>query len=62
MRVPTTILILQLAAGLPGAEAQTTGSELPDIGTPASTTLSLADEYKIGLMIVRQLRAAGQIV
>ena len=62
MRVPTTILILQLAAGLPVAEAQTTGSELPDIGTPASTTLSLADEYKIGLMIVRQLRAAGQIV
>ena len=62
MRVPTTILILQLAAGLPVAAAQTTGSELPDIGTPASTTLSLADEYKIGLMIVRQLRAAGQIV
>ncbi len=38
------------------------GSELPDIGTPASTTLSLADEYKIGLMIVRSLREAGQIV
>ncbi len=64
MRAPTTALILLLAAGLPAARAhaQTTGSELPDIGTPASTTLSLADEYKIGLMIVRQLREAGQII
>jgi len=62
MRAVTTIMILQLAAGLPLAAAQTTGSELPDIGTPASTTLSLEDEYKIGLMIVRQLRETGQIV
>ena len=38
------------------------GSELPDIGTPANTTLSLEDEYKIGLMIVRSMRDAGQIV
>ena len=62
MRALTIVLILQLAVGLPAARAQTTGSELPDIGMPASTTLSLADEYKIGLMIVRQLREAGQIV
>jgi predicted Zn-dependent protease len=62
MRATTLILVLQLAAGMPLAAAQSTGSELPDIGTPASTTLSLADEYKIGLMIVRQLREAGQIV
>jgi predicted Zn-dependent protease len=44
------------------AAAQTGSSELPDIGTPASTTLSLIDEYKIGLMIVRSLRESGQIV
>jgi predicted Zn-dependent protease len=62
MRALSAVLILQLAAGLPVAGAQTTGSELPDIGTPASTTLSLADEYKIGLMIVRQLRESGQII
>jgi predicted Zn-dependent protease len=62
MRALTAILILQLVVGLPSAGAQTTGSELPDIGTPASTTLSLADEYKIGLMIVRQLRESGQII
>ncbi len=62
MRVVTAVLILQLAAGAPPAGAQATGSGLPDIGTPASTTLSLADEYKIGLMIVRQLRESGQII
>ncbi len=56
------VLMLQFAVGAAPALAQTTGSELPDIGTPASTTLSLADEYKIGLMIVRGLREAGQIV
>ena len=54
------VLVTVLVPSLAGA--QTTGSELPDIGTPASTTLSLADEYKIGLMIVRSLRESGQIV
>jgi predicted Zn-dependent protease len=62
MRALALALILQLAAGVPASLAQAAGSELPDIGTPASTTLSLADEYKIGLMIVRQLREAGQII
>jgi predicted Zn-dependent protease len=62
MRALLPILTLQLAVGTAPAAAQTTGSELPDIGTPASTTLSLADEYKIGLMIVRSLRESGQII
>ena len=56
------LMFLLLAAGPAPVVAQTTGSELPDIGTPASQALSLADEYKIGLMIVRQLREAGQII
>jgi predicted Zn-dependent protease len=59
MRALTAVLLLLLALPAP---AQTTGSELPDIGNPASTALSLADEYKIGLMIYRQLREAGQVV
>ena len=59
MRALTAVLLLLLALPAP---AQTTGSELPDIGNPASTSLSLADEYKIGLMILRQLREAGQVV
>jgi len=54
-------MLLCLRAGPVPAQAQT-GSGLPDIGTPASSTLSLIDEYKIGLMIVRGLRDAGQIV
>ena len=59
MRALTAVLLLLLAAP---ALAQTTGSELPDIGNPANTTLSLEDEYKIGLMILRQLRESGQVV
>ena len=62
MRALLIVISLQLALGAVPAAAQTTASELPDIGTPASTTLSLADEYKIGLMIVRSLRDSGQIV
>ncbi len=61
MRALTIVLLLQIAAALP-AFAQTTGSELPDIGNPANTALSLEDEYKIGLMILRQLRESGQVV
>jgi beta-barrel assembly-enhancing protease len=56
------VVMLPIALGPPAALGQTTSAELPDIGTPASTTLSLIDEYKIGLMIVRQLREAGQVV
>jgi predicted Zn-dependent protease len=62
MRAWPLILMLQFAGGLPVAAAQANRSELPDIGTPASATLSLEDEYKIGLMIVRSLRESGQIV
>jgi predicted Zn-dependent protease len=62
MRTLSLLLAIPLAFGAPVAAGQVSSGELPDIGTPASTTLSLVDEYKIGLMIVRQLREAGQIV
>ena len=39
-----------------------TGNELPDIGSPASSSLTLDDEYRIGLQIVRQLRDEGQVI
>ena len=42
--------------------AQSTGNDLPDIGSPASSTLTLDDEYHIGLQVVRQLRDEGQII
>jgi predicted Zn-dependent protease len=42
--------------------AQSTGNDLPDIGSPASSTLTLDDEFHIGLQVVRQLRDEGQII
>ncbi len=39
-----------------------TANDLPDIGSPASSTLTLDDEYRIGLQVMRQLRDEGQIV
>lgn len=44
------------------AQTTNTGNDLPDIGSPASSTLSLDDEYRIGLQVVRQLRDEGQII
>ena len=62
MRATRILLPLLLTIHGTAVQAQLPGGDLPDIGTPASTTLSLVDEYKIGLMIVRSLRDAGQIV
>ncbi len=59
---------LACAAALTGtAAAQANGArdianDLPDIGSPANATLTLDDEYQIGLMIVRGLRDQGLIV
>jgi beta-barrel assembly-enhancing protease len=60
---PLAAATLAAALLLPGlTTAQDSRGDLPDIGNPASTTLSLDDEYKIGRMILRRLREAGQIV
>ncbi|TAK51903.1 MAG: M48 family peptidase [Gammaproteobacteria bacterium] len=60
----TSVLILSLLFALQGAaiHAEVPGGELPDIGNPASTTLSVSEEYRIGLAILRELRQAGQVV
>src|SRR5690349_25171400 len=42
--------------------AQGAGNDLPDIGSPASSSLTIDDEYRIGLQVVRQLRDEGQII
>src|SRR3954469_8717869 len=42
--------------------AQSTGNDLPDIGSPASSSLTLDDEFHIGLQVMRQLRDEGQII
>jgi beta-barrel assembly-enhancing protease len=57
-----TVFLLCLATALSPAAALAQGSDLPDIGSPASSTLTLDEEYRIGLQIVRQLRDEGQIV
>ena len=44
------------------AHAQDSRGDLPDIGSSANTTITLADEYKIGRMIMKGLRDSGQIV
>jgi predicted Zn-dependent protease len=54
-------VVLALSAPL-AALAQGAGDDLPDIGSPASSTLTLDDEYRIGLQVVRQLREEGQIL
>ena len=55
------VLVAMLALP-PQSPAQDVGSDLPDIGSPASSVLSLDDEYRIGLQIVRQLRDEGQVI
>lgn len=57
----STLLVALLVAVQP-AVAQDPRRELPDIGNPASTTLSLSDEHRIGRMILRGLRDAGKVV
>jgi predicted Zn-dependent protease len=57
-----TALLAVILCVPPQALAQNTGDDLPDIGSPASSALSLDDEYRIGLQIVRQLRDEGQII
>ena len=44
------------------AAAQSSQVDLPDIGSSAEAALPKSDEYRIGLMIVRQLRDQGQIL
>jgi beta-barrel assembly-enhancing protease len=59
------IVVTALTAAAPiGAMAQSspTANDLPDIGSPASSVLTLEDEYHIGLQVMRQLRDQGQIV
>lgn len=46
----------------PPSFAQGAGNDLPDIGSPASSSLTIDDEYRIGLQVVRQLRDEGQII
>lgn len=53
-----TVASLVMVGGVSHADPE----DLPDIGSPASTMLTLDDEYQIGRMIVRGLRDQDQIL
>lgn len=53
-----TVASLVMVGGVTHADPE----DLPDIGSPASTMLTLDDEYQIGRMIVRGLRDQDQIL
>ncbi|MGC3980594.1 MAG: M48 family metalloprotease [Steroidobacteraceae bacterium] len=57
----TTLLLttLTLLSALPVHAAD---YNLPNIGTQASATISLEDEYRLGSMVMRQLRDQGQVL
>jgi predicted Zn-dependent protease len=60
-----TLQVLFLAALIVGSVAPARAVEpdqLPDIGSPAQAAISLDDEYRIGLMVVRGLRDSDQIL
>ncbi len=56
------ILVVFLSVLLPLPSFAQAGNDLPDIGSPASSSLTLDDEYLIGLQVMRQLRDEGQII
>ena len=62
--LPKKVLAILLSVLLPlqSLAQSATANDLPDIGSPASSSLSLDDEYHIGLQVMRQLRDEGQIL
>jgi beta-barrel assembly-enhancing protease len=57
------VLLLALLTALLGAPALAVGPEdLPEIGSPADAIISLDDEYRIGLGVLREFQNAHQIV
>ena len=64
-RIPASLVSLFAATvlgALSFAAGAAPGDDLPDIGTPADTALTQNDEYQIGLMVIKGLRDAGQIL
>ena len=50
------------AAGFNVADHPSADQELPELGSAANAAISLDDEYRVGLMIVRGMRDTGQIL
>lgn len=60
-KLMTALIFTLLAASLPTATAETT-DQLPDIGTTASSTLSIGQEMQMGDFYVRQLRGSAPLI
>jgi beta-barrel assembly-enhancing protease len=58
----SSLLAILLLASAPCLAGQATTPDLPDIGTPADATIMRGEEYRIGAMILRQLRDQNQIL
>jgi predicted Zn-dependent protease len=56
------VVLLTVSMPLQSLAQSATSNDLPDIGSPASSSLSLDDEYRIGLQVMRQLRDEGQVI
>jgi len=52
------LTVFQSIAGVAAAAEQ----DLPDMGSAANAAVSLDDEYRVGLMVMRGLRDSGQIL
>ncbi|HYX73725.1 MAG TPA: M48 family metalloprotease [Steroidobacteraceae bacterium] len=49
-------------AAQPLRSAPTAGSELPELGSPASAVLSQTDEYRLGAMVTKELRDQNALI
>jgi beta-barrel assembly-enhancing protease len=56
------LLAIALATGAAPDGVQADTQDLPDIGSPAQTVITMEDEYRIGRMIVRGLRDQDRIL
>jgi predicted Zn-dependent protease len=55
---PLALVAFMAATTVAGGQS----SELPDIGSAANATVTISEEYRVGAMIVRQLRDQNKIV
>jgi predicted Zn-dependent protease len=60
-RISIVVAASTLLSAAAGARAQAP-TDLPDIGSPASSVLTQNEEYQIGAMVLRQLREQGQVL
>jgi predicted Zn-dependent protease len=51
-----TAATLVAAAEPPSSSAPSSGSDLPDLGSPSAAVLSQSDEYRLGAMVAKELR------